>query len=93
VQVTLVCPSFMATGIGSAALGGMGGSATLARITAGGESDPADVAQRIVQALAQGRALLLPDRTSRLAWWTRKFAPGFYARAMKRRVGAEFQQP
>ena len=58
------------------------------------EADGAmDVAQRILQALAQGRARLLPDRTSRLAWWARKFAPGFYARSMKRRVGAEFQQP
>jgi len=93
VQVTLVCPSFIATGIGGAALGGTGVSATSPRITTGGESDPADVAQRILQALAQGRARLLPDRTSRLAWWARKFAPGFYARSMKRRVGAEFQQP
>jgi hypothetical protein len=37
--------------------------------------------------------LLLPDRTSRLAWWVRKLAPGFYARTMKRRVSAEFLTP
>jgi NAD(P)-dependent dehydrogenase (short-subunit alcohol dehydrogenase family) len=70
-----------------------GHSATSARITAGGESSPDDIAQRIVDALAQGRSLLLPDRTSRLAWWVHKFAPGFYARTMKRRVGAEFPTP
>jgi NAD(P)-dependent dehydrogenase (short-subunit alcohol dehydrogenase family) len=93
VGVTLVCPSFIATGIGRAALSGQGGSATSARITAGGESSPDDIAQRIVDALAQGRSLLLPDRTSRLAWWVHKFAPGFYARTMKRRVGAEFPTP
>jgi NAD(P)-dependent dehydrogenase (short-subunit alcohol dehydrogenase family) len=93
VGVTLVCPSFIATGIGGAALGGQGGSATSARITAGGESSPDDIAQRIVDALAQGQTLLLPDRTSRLAWWVRKFAPGFYARTMKRRVSAEFPTP
>ena len=93
VGVTLVCPSFIATGIGGAALSGQGGSATSARITAGGESSPDDIAQRIVDALAQGRSLLLPDRTSRLAWWVHKFAPGFYARTMKRRVGAEFPTP
>ena len=93
VGVTLICPSFIATGIGRAALGGQGGSATSARITAGGESSPDDIAQRIVDALAQGRSLLLPDRTSRLAWWVHKFAPGFYARTMKRRVGAEFPTP
>jgi len=93
VGVTLVCPSFIATGIGGAALSGQGGSATSARITAGGESSPDDIAQRIVDALAQGRSLLLPDRTSRLAWWVRKIAPGFYARTMKRRVGAEYLKP
>ena len=90
VGVTLVCPSFIATGIGGAALGGQGGSAAAARITAGGESQPEDIARRIVDAIAQRRRLLLPDRTSRLAWWVRKFAPGFYAGTMKRRVRAEF---
>lgn len=90
VGVTLVCPSFIATGIGGAALGGQGTAATSARITAGGESRPDDIARAIVEALAQGCTLLLPDRTSRLAWWVRKFAPAYYARAMKRRVGAEY---
>lgn len=93
VGVTLVCPSFIATGIGGAALGGQGSSATSARITVGGESNPDDIAQRILDALAQGQSLLLPDRTSRLAWWVRKFAPGFYARTMKRRVSGEFLNP
>ena len=93
VGVTLVCPSFIATGIGGAALGGQGTSPTSARITAGGESSPDDIADRIFHALAQGQTLLLPDRTSRLAWWVRKIAPGFYARTMKRRVGAEYLKP
>jgi NAD(P)-dependent dehydrogenase (short-subunit alcohol dehydrogenase family) len=93
VGVTLVCPSFIATGIGGAALSGQGGSATSARITAGGESSPDDIAERIFETVAQGRTLLLPDRTSRLAWWVRKIAPGFYARTMKRRVGAEYPKP
>lgn len=92
VDVTLVCPSFIATGIGGAALGGRGTSATSPRITTGGESEPEDIAQRIFTAIAQGKPLLLPDRTSQLAWWVSKLAPGFYANTMKRRVGAEFQK-
>ena len=91
VQVTLICPSFIATGIGGSALGGSGVSATSPRITTGGESDPADIAQQIFESIAQGKALLLPDRTSRLAWWVNKLMPGVYARTMKRRVSAEFQ--
>ncbi len=90
VKVSLVCPSFIATGIGGAALGGQGGATTAARVTAGGESQPDDIALRIFAAVAKGQDLLLPDRTSRLAWWVNKFAPGIYARTMTRRVCAEF---
>lgn len=91
VDVTLICPSFIATGISGAALGGNGASAASARITTGGESDPDDIARRIFDAIAAGRPLLLPDRTSRLAWWVSRIAPGMYARIMKRRTRAEFQ--
>ena len=90
VQVMLICPSFIATGIGAAALGGSGASAASSRITTGGESAPEDIARKILAALAQGQPVLRPDRTSRLAWWASRLAPGFYARTMKRRVRAEF---
>lgn len=92
IGVTLVCPSFIATGIGGAALGGTGVSATSPRLTTGGESDPADIAQRIFEAVTHGRPLLLPDRTSRLAWWVNQLAPALYVRTMTRRVRAEFQK-
>jgi NAD(P)-dependent dehydrogenase (short-subunit alcohol dehydrogenase family) len=92
-QVTLICPSFIATGIGAAAVGGSGASAASPRIATGGESDPVDIARLIFNAIAHGKSLLLPDRTSRLAWWVSKLAPVFYARTMKRRVSAEFQIP
>ena len=85
VGVTLVCPSFISTGIGAAAL-----TASGPRVTAGGESTPEDIAARIFDAMSEGRALLLPDRTSRLAWWVSRLLPAAYARTMKRRVGAEF---
>ncbi|MBW7834910.1 MAG: SDR family oxidoreductase [Simplicispira suum] len=91
VQVTLICPSFITTGIGAAALGASGAAATTPRITTGGESSPNDIAQRILAALAQGKGQLLPDRTSRLAWWVSRLAPSWYARAMQRRVRAEFE--
>ena len=90
VGVTLVCPSFINTGIGAAALNGGGGSVSGQRITSGGESSAEDIAERIFTAIAENRHLLLPDRTSRLAWWISRLVPAFYARVMKRRVGAEF---
>lgn len=85
VSVTMVCPSFIRTGIDAAAL-----SAGGPRLTTGGESAPEDIAARIHDAMAEGRPLLLPDRTSLMAWWLSRLAPATYARAMKRRVGAEF---
>ena len=90
VQVSLVCPSFIATGIGAAALGGKGGTVATARVTAGGESNPQDIAERILAAVDRGQRMLLPDRTSRMAWWVNRFAPVLYARTMTRRVCAEF---
>jgi NAD(P)-dependent dehydrogenase (short-subunit alcohol dehydrogenase family) len=90
VQVTLVCPSFIRTGIGAAATDGSGAPANSPRITTGGESTPEDIAQRILESVASGKDLLLPDATSRKAWWLSRLAPGVYARIMKRRVGGEF---
>lgn len=91
VQVTLICPSFIATGIGAAALGGTGHPARSPRTTTGGESEPVEVARKIVAALAQRQNLLLPDRTSRLAWWLSRLAPGFYSRTMAQRMRTEFK--
>jgi hypothetical protein len=34
--------------------------------------------------------MLLPDRTSRMAWWLNKLAPGLYARTMTRRIAPEY---
>jgi NAD(P)-dependent dehydrogenase (short-subunit alcohol dehydrogenase family) len=91
VSVTLVCPSFIATGIGAAALGsGLDGNASGPRITTGGESTPEEIAERIVMAIARRQALLLPDTTSRLAWWYSRLLPAAYASTMKKRVGSEF---
>lgn len=90
VGVTVVCPSFIRTGIGSAATDGSGAPVSGPRMTTGGESSPEEVAEQIREAVAAGNDLLLPDATSRKAWWLSRLAPGLYARIMKRRVGGEF---
>lgn len=90
VGVTMVCPSFIRTGIGAAATDGNGMPVSSPRITTGGESTPEEVADRVFDAVAAGRKLLLPDATARKAWWLSRLAPELYAMIMKRRVGGEF---
>ena len=90
VGVTLVCPSFIRTGIGAAATDGSGAPVSTRRLTTGGESTPDDIAARIFDAAVAGRRLLLPDAVSRKAWWVSRLAPALYAKIMKRRLGEEF---
>ena len=77
---------------GAAGLGGDGAPASSVRLTTGGESSAQEIAERIFVAIAKRQRLLLPDRTSRLAWWLSRLAPQRYASIMKRRVSAEFDE-
>ena len=82
VAVCLASPSFIATGIAS--------SGDTARVATGGESSPDAIAQAILQAIARRQPQLLPDRTSRMAWWVSKLFPALYARTMTRRIAPEY---
>lgn len=90
VDVSLVCPSFIRTGIAQAASDGAGAAVSTPRVMTGGESLPDAVAQRVFDAACTGQALVLPDATARRAWWLSRLAPGLYARLMRQRVGSEF---
>ncbi len=89
VDVLIACPSFIATGIERGHLGADGGAAQGSRTVVGEALDPDDVAARIVTAIERRKRLLLVGRVARLAWWTTRFAPGLYARIMRRRMSAE----
>jgi NAD(P)-dependent dehydrogenase (short-subunit alcohol dehydrogenase family) len=91
VDVTLVCPSFVATGIGRNALGGDGRPVRHEQVTVGRSLDPAAVAARVVDAVARRKPLLRVGATAHLAWWLSRLAPGAYARLMARRVRAELE--
>jgi NAD(P)-dependent dehydrogenase (short-subunit alcohol dehydrogenase family) len=89
VAVLLVCPSFIATGIDRAALGGDGRPAVQPRLTTGRQAAPDEVAKAIVDAAEQGRRFLLHGRTAHLAWWLSRLWPSAYAAVMKRRLQGE----
>ena len=89
VGVLMVCPSFIATGIDRNALGGDGQPARHGQQIVGARAQAEDIAAAILHAAGNGKHLLLPGRMAKLAWWVSRLAPGYYARAMARRLRAE----
>ena len=89
VDVMLVCPSFIATGIDRNALGPMGGPATHAQVVVGAPLRAAFVADRVVRGAGHSRRLLLIGRTAHAAWWLSRLAPSLYERIMARRLQDE----
>jgi NAD(P)-dependent dehydrogenase (short-subunit alcohol dehydrogenase family) len=88
VSVTIVAPSFVATGIEQRAAYRAGGGRG-AWSTTGEVVSPAEVARAIVAGLADRRGLVLPSRTARQAYAVSRVAPPVYARLMRRRVLGE----
>jgi NAD(P)-dependent dehydrogenase (short-subunit alcohol dehydrogenase family) len=89
VDVMIVCPSFIDTGIDRAALGANGQAAANARKTTGQTTQPAEVAIAIWKAARARRKLLLFSPTAKAAWWLSRLWPTRYAAIMKRRLRAE----
>jgi NAD(P)-dependent dehydrogenase (short-subunit alcohol dehydrogenase family) len=89
VDVMIVCPSFIDTGIDRAALGANGQAAANARKTTGQTTQPAEVAIAILKAARARRKLLLFSPTAKAAWWLSRLWPTRYAAIMKRRLRAE----
>jgi NAD(P)-dependent dehydrogenase (short-subunit alcohol dehydrogenase family) len=89
VEVLMVCPSFIDTGIDRNALGGDGAPARHAQKIVGQRALAEDIAADILRAAQGGKQLLLPGRMAKLAWWVSRLAPHYYARAMARRLRGE----
>lgn len=92
IDVLMVCPSFVATGIDRHALGADGRPVGHAQLTVGGRLTPEVAADRIVRAAGRGRRLLLIGRTAWQAWWLSRLAPSVYSAIMARRLRGEMQQ-
>ena len=85
VSVTIVAPSFVATGIEERAAhraAGRGGDWS----TTGQVLSPEQVAEALVEGMRRRRDLVLPSRTARAAYALSRVAPGVYARTMRNRV-------
>jgi NAD(P)-dependent dehydrogenase (short-subunit alcohol dehydrogenase family) len=85
VSVTIIAPSFVATGIEERAAfraRGRGGDWS----TTGAVLSPSDVAEAIVDGMLRRRALVLPSSTARASYAVSRVAPGVYSWLMRRRV-------
>ena len=91
VDVTLVCPSFISTGIDRHALGADGRPARHAQVVVGRRLTPESVADRIHSGVERRRRLLLIGRTAHQAWWFSRLAPALYERLMASRLQGEMQ--
>ena len=91
VEVLMVCPSFIDTGIARNALGADGRPAQHAQSVVGTRAAPAAIAEKIFRAACRGERLLLPGGTAVLSWWVSRFAPRLYARLMAKKLRAEMQ--
>jgi NAD(P)-dependent dehydrogenase (short-subunit alcohol dehydrogenase family) len=89
VDVTMVCPSFIATRIDRNALGADGKPASHAQVVVGQRLTPGQVAERIHSAAERRSRLLLIGRTAWQAWWVSRLAPSLYERLMARRLRGE----
>lgn len=92
IDVTIVCPSFIATGIDSAALGGDGRLAARPRQTTGHEASPQEAAEAIFRAASRGQPLRLFGFTSKAAYWLSRLWPRRYAEVMRRQLMCEIAQ-
>jgi NAD(P)-dependent dehydrogenase (short-subunit alcohol dehydrogenase family) len=89
IDVMMVCPSFIATGIDRNALGPDGGAATHAQVVVGRRLQPDEVADRVFHGAERSHRLLLIGRTARAAWWVSRLAPSLYERIMMRKLHGE----
>ncbi len=90
-KVMLVCPSFIQTGIEKNALDGHGLPARHPQAIVGVRATPQSIADRIFQAAARERRLLLPDSVSRSSWWVSRLAPRLYERLMVAKLDKEMR--
>ncbi len=85
VSITMICPSFVDTGIEHRAAhhseGEAGTWTTTGEVLAAGL-----LAERIRTGVMARRRLVLPSRTARVAYAVSRLAPGVYERMMRRRI-------
>ena len=82
VDVLVVCPSFIATGIRERSGGRLDRAV-------GGEDSPEAVAEKIFAAAVRRQRFLATGRLGKLSFWVHRFAPRLYETLMRRSIGGK----
>jgi NAD(P)-dependent dehydrogenase (short-subunit alcohol dehydrogenase family) len=86
VRVTMVCPSFTRSGIGSNALGAREGAAPRPQTMTGRTMEPEEVADAVFRGVERGRRLIVLSPVGKLSYLLSRFAPRIYESLMVRRL-------
>ncbi len=86
VRVMMVCPNFTRSAFEQRALGAHGKPAGTKRSLTGKIAEPVDVADAIVNAAQDGKALLVLTWLGKLSYYLSRLAPSLYTRGMVRRL-------
>lgn len=86
VSVLIVCPTFTRSPFEQRAMGPDGSPAGTKRSMTGKIAEPEDVADAVIDGIRDGKELLVLSGTGKLAYYLSRLAPGYYARAMVRRI-------
>jgi short-subunit dehydrogenase len=83
VNVTMVCPSFIDTGIRSS----NPDSIHQEKTTVGESITPDQAAKILIKGIAQKKRLILIGRTAKLSYWVKKLMPRYYDKKMLEGLG------
>ncbi len=86
VRVTIVCPSFTRSGIGTSALGARAGEAPRPQTTTGRIKEPTEVAESVFRGVNRGRRLIVLSPTGKLSYLLSRITPRLYEAVMMRRL-------
>lgn len=93
VDVLMVCPSFVESGLEASTLGGDGKRIERPRSKVGRLGDPNDVAAAVLKAARAGRKRLVLTPVGKTSALLSRIAPGLYQRLMVRSLRSELQEP
>jgi short-subunit dehydrogenase len=92
VDVSLVCPGFIATNIDRNALGGDGHAARHPQSRVGRVARPEDVAEAVFRAALRGKRLVVLSRVGKITWLLTRCLPSLYEGIMVRAFRSELDE-